>query len=953
MSFFQTSVEKKYLNDLDQELIDLKYCEFQKYFSNPEIQENIRNAKEEQFQEGFLRKLFVEILGYILNPDPQYNLTTELKNISDSKKADGAILKNGDAIAVIELKSTDTTDLKTIETQAFGYKNQHHRCDYVITSNFEKLRFYIRNAVSCLEFNLFKLQRNEFALMWLCLAKDNLLYNLPLKIKEASLTQEENITKQLYTDYSIFREAIYSNLVKNNPDEDRLMLFKKTQKLLDRFLFILFAEDKLLLPPNSLNDIVQKWIDLKDKYDEYIPLYERFKKYFGYLNTGYKSDGQEIFPYNGGLFAPDETLDNVSIDDSILQEHTIKLSNYDFNTEVDVNILGHIFEHSLGVIEGVEAEIRGEKVAQERTKRKKDGIFYTPKYVTKYIVENTVGKLCEDKRKDFGIVDEEYAKGRKNRKKDIIKRLHENLNSYQEWLKSITILDPACGSGAFLNQALEFLIEEHQKIDELRVQLLGGSIVLSDVTPDILENNIYGVDLNEESVEIAKLSLWLRTAKKGRKLSTLSNNIKCGNSLIDDPAVAGEKAFNWEKEFPEIFANGGFDVVIGNPPYVQFFENQSYYDKSYATSKCGDLYALFFEKGLEILKYGGLFSFITPSLFIKGIRYNSLRSFLLKNTLIVQIKDQGDGVFENVQMPTAIFTAIKMKNSTQDWNAFIPGGNIVLKIEKKSIPFASLCKIKRGMEIGKDKVVGYNPSLIKILTGEDVSRYLIKRYQSVNLTTFNEFKKEEEFFNGERLVIRETGNRITCLYIDESVQQNRSLYSILIENKDVDYKYVLGIINSSLIQFYYRSKFAANTDIFPKIRIAQVKELPIIIVKKENQIPLIDKVDEIIKDLSLQNDLHKNFIFFLRSKLNIKSSYKMEKMFDLDFCDFLPELKKSSINIDLNEEAKWLNYFREQKQKSMDFRVKISKTDKQIDQMVYELYGLTKEEIQIVEESLK
>ena len=116
---------------------------------------------------------------------------------------------------------------------------------------------------------------------------------------------------------------------------------------------------------------------------------------------------------------------------------------------------------------------------------------------------------------------------------------------------------------------MEFLINEHRKIDELRGQLLGGAIIFSDITTDILEKNIYGVDLNEESVDIAKLSLWLRTAQKGRKLNTLSNNIKCGNSLIDDPEVAGEKAFNWQNEFPEIFANGGFDVVIGNPPYVR------------------------------------------------------------------------------------------------------------------------------------------------------------------------------------------------------------------------------------------------------------------------------------------------------------------------------------------------------------------------------------------------
>ncbi len=131
--------------------------------------------------------------------------------------------------------------------------------------------------------------------------------------------------------------------------------------------------------------------------------------------------------------------------------------------------------------------------------------------------------------------------------------LNKKLEDYRNWLLTLTILDPACGSGAFLNQALEFLINEHRKIDELRGQLLGGDIIFSDISTDILEKNIYGVDLNEESVDIAKLSLWLRTAQKGRKLNTLSNNIKCGNSLIDDPEVAGEKAFNWQNEFPDIF----------------------------------------------------------------------------------------------------------------------------------------------------------------------------------------------------------------------------------------------------------------------------------------------------------------------------------------------------------------------------------------------------------------
>ncbi len=192
-------------------------------------------------------------------------------------------------------------------------------------------------------------------------------------------------------------------------------------------------------------------------------------------------------------------------------------------------------------------------------------MFYTPKYITKYIVDNTVGKLCEEKKSELAIHEADYEKERKGRKKKTLQALQNKLDTYRKWLLQLTICDPACGSGAFLNQALEFLIEEHRYIDELKAKLLGDAMVFSEVQNDILENNLFGVDINEESVEIAKLSLWLRTAKKGRKLTMLNDNIKCGNSLIDDPEVAGDKAFNWEKEFPTIFQEKekqGFHVVL-------------------------------------------------------------------------------------------------------------------------------------------------------------------------------------------------------------------------------------------------------------------------------------------------------------------------------------------------------------------------------------------------------
>jgi len=1147
MALYQTSVLKNYLKRQDKETVAKAYKKFSKYFHNPSIQQNIRDAKEEQFQEGFLRELFVDILGYTLNPQPDYNLTTELKNEKGAKKADGAILLDGNALGVIELKSTKTKDLESIRQQAFDYKANQTGCVYVITSNFEKLRFYINNAVEFEEFDLFTLTESRFELLYLCLHKDNLLSNVPLKIKEASVREEEVITKQFYNDYSLFKRELFRDLVKLNmknevfrqelslQDAERAnknikhALFKKSQKLIDRFLFIFFAEDRDLLPPNSTLKILEQWNKLKD-LDAYAPLYDRFKLYFGYLDTGRKGTekGAEIFAYNGGLFKPDTILDSLHISDELLFKHTEALSKYDFESQVDVNILGHIFENSLNEIESVNAEIEGVEFDKQKTKRKKDGVFYTPKYITKYIVDNTVGKLCDEKKAELNIVDEEYTKNRKGRTTAKLKELKDQLENYRNWLLQITICDPACGSGAFLNQALDFLIKEHQYIDELQTSLLGGGFVFPDIENTVLENNIFGVDLNEESVEIAKLSLWLRTAQPRRKLNDLSSNIKCGNSLIDSKAVAGDKAFKWEEEFPQIFEKeskqlylvtfvthnsrisdrmvefnppefikglqpftfdgddyikmidliaegirkyeiptvsftvipdhvhllcaaktetdlneqirklkgftsfefqryknwekgenkvwaqkfnrklvvadrnqvgnvvdyinknvpkhserwgqtiidkglkplaelnnniclpfetaienkGGFDVVIGNPPYVQIFEHQDYYDKNYYTSNCGDLYALFYEKGIHILKEKGFFSYITPSLFIKGIRYENLRFFLLNNTTLIEIDDKGDGVFQDVQMPTAIVVAIKNKVKNQDWNKYIPGGNLINKIEDNSILLSSISKIKRGLEIGKDKVFDFDLNQVKILTGEDVSRYQIKQYQSISSETFEEYKKDEEFFNGERLIIRETGNRITSLYVNENVQQNRSLYTILLEDENVRYKYILGIINSSLIQFYYKSKFAANTDVFPKIRIAQVKDLPIKIVNETLQFDIEVKVDSILNNSLLLKNSTSNFTQLLQSKFNIeKLTTKLQSWHELEFKDFLKELKKAKVQLSLSEEAEWMQYFNEQKQKAQALKAEIDKTDKEIDKMVYELYGLSEEEIKIVEGS--
>ncbi len=663
MSLFQTSVLKKYLKQQDQEIVTKAYKKFVKYFHNPSIQQNIRESKEEQYQAKFLDELFVNIFGYTLNPQPKFNLTTELKNEKNAKKADGAILKDDIALGVIELKSTKTKDLEKVRQQAFDYKANQTGCIYVITSNFEKIRFYINNAVEFEEFNLFTLTEERFALLFLCLSKESLLSNTPLKIKEASIAEEEAITKKFYADYSLFKRELYRDLVKKNmknevfrselakEDQDRaaknikLTLFKKSQKLIDRFLFIFFSEDRGLLPPNSTLKILEQWVKLRDEMDVEVPLYKRYIKYFNYLDTGRRGTDKvsEIFAYNGGLFKPDGTLNSLIIDDQLLYDHTKKLSLYDFESQVDVNILGHIFENSLNEIESVNAEIEGDTFDKQKTKRKKDGVFYTPKYITKYIVDNTVGKLCKEKKAEFGINDEEYVGGRQKATKQ---KLLVNLESYREWLLQLTILDPACGSGAFLNQALDFLINEHQYLDELQTKLLGGGMVFPNIENTVLENNIFGVDINEESVEIAKLSLWLRTAQPRRKLNDLSSNIKCGNSLIDSKSLAGQKAFKWDEEFVHVFKSGGFDVVIGNPPYVHLEaikeESQKLSKLGFNTfDKRGDLYPLFVEKGIDLLKPEGVISYIMPNKWLQAGYGENLRGFFLKKEL-QRLIDFGD-----------------------------------------------------------------------------------------------------------------------------------------------------------------------------------------------------------------------------------------------------------------------------------------------------------------------
>ena len=1024
MALFQTQVEKRYLSAITADIPNL-FTQYESYFKDPERQTNIREIKEEQFQGGFVDALFVKLLGYTLYPNPNYNFIREQKNETDSKSADGAIVIEGKTICVVELKDHKTQDLKKVETQAFGYKNNHKGCRYIITSNFERLRFYIDNAVEFIEFDLFNLNIAQFKQLWLCLSFESISNDIPLKIKSESISSEDQITKFLYKDYSEFKRALFNDIVAHNLQFDKLLLFQKTQKLLDRFLFVFFAEDKGLLPPNSVKRIIDQWDKRnEDPLNEYQPLYRRFRLYFNYLNEGHKGAKEDIFGYNGGLFRVDNILESIEISDDVIKTHALKLIKYDFDTEVDVNILGHIFENSLTEIEEITNEITtGQKSV---SKRKQDGVFYTPRYITKYIVENTVGKLCEDKKAELGINEELFGFTWKTKKEAIAKKTEAiaKFDDYREWLLGLTICDPACGSGAFLNMALEFLMAEHHWIAEQKDRIYEDEgkkksdakqqsmIELYDIENVILENNLYGVDINEESIEIAKLALWLHTAKPMRKLTTLSNNIKCGNSLISDPEVAGDKAFDWQKEFPQVFAKGGFDVVVGNPPYVSaidlkkaYTENEYKYIKdNYLTAKgTVDLYIYFFERGLHIIKEKGILSYITPNRYLSASYGSALRSYILETSAILQIVNYSDkkvfpdastypvisflrkdtidhyeiicGKFDDTTKEL-VFTKVESEKLTllddNIWG-FLLNDKLTIsqKVIKQCISLSNVGEINATSTAKEaddyspiinetDGCKLINTGTIDPYTNTWGFEYLVNKgdkYLTPHLPLGNLIISENRrrLYNSRKIIIAKIGLR--CEAFLDLNGEFASINTNCIHSFKAHYspEYIICWLNSRLYNYIYECLFdglrmSGGYLLYSAPNLHNTYILEIAHDKQEPFAPLAQRMAR-YNELLLQNQ-HK---FLKRLKGNIENlsiTTKLSHFYRLDFGLFLRELSKQKIKLSLKQQDEWEEYFNESVAECKAIADEINKTDAEINKMVYGLYGLTPEEIENVEKSI-
>jgi len=760
------------------------------------------------------------------------------------------------------------------------------------------------------------------------------------------------------------------------------------QTTINRIVFLRICEDLGIEPYGHLRKTVER--------EGYGGLFRLFRQ----------ADSR----YNSGLFHFFKEENRTTQHDELTGN--LEFSNYDLKTIVNdiytpyefsvipVEVLGHIYEQFLGKVIVLDSKNRI-SVEDKPEVRKAGGVYYTPDYIVNYIVENTVGKLLEGKT--------------------------------PAQAEKLRILDPACGSGSFLLGAYDYLLKWHLKYYVKNSPKKRKSVIFevndawqltTKEKKRILLNNIHGVDIDEQAVEIAKFSLLLKVLEgeskesiaanemqlkliKERVLPDLDNNIKCGNSLIDDPEVAGNKAFDWNSEFKEIMNNGGFDAVIGNPPWVSLtgrfrneictkFEIDYLVEKFQGNTYMPNMYEYFVAHGLNIVKNNGFFSFIVPDRLGFNDQFIPLRQRILEETHIISLVYKMP--FPNVVVDTLTFILRKdfdnkdavtsiskygneeikiiqsslFNSSTLQFSFFteIKKMNLISKIKsmKAIVYLKEICDYTSGFG-GKSKMIcetQTNQKQIPILKGRSIERY---RTLAHKIFWF-EFKKEnitgrttdkKKLSASPKILLRKTGNEIIATYDDTSIFPEQSLYFLYNNKTELNFKFILGLLNSKLLTFYFQIELLTNPDSIAQVK---TKDLALIPIRAINFDDPSDKAshDKIVKLVDLMLSLNKalqteknDFLQTVQEEKGIeKLSTQLQNFQNLEYDAFKKELRKKKVSISLGAENKeWKEYFNTTKDKVNALQNQINQTDREIDFMVYALYELTPEEIEIVENSTR
>lgn len=967
----------------------------------------IKDYNEEQLQARFATEVFEKTLGYKNSFNETWEYELERKTDVDGQKPDivlGEFNSNESKVmAVVELKDFKYYDLdkkqnrvgdkRTPVEQGFGYAPKFGgNCRWVLISNFNEIRLYDKNDENQYERFYIEDLEDDFELkrFLYLLSKENILDRKLDNLIDLKIKEEEKIEREFYTKYKSIRSKIVSQVIEDNRTYNADVLIEKSQKLLDRFLFIAFCEDKNIIPANSYKTMVLS-------SNENVTKHELFTMLCRNIDKGNKQKG--INKFNGGLFKYDEILDDLVLADVIFTE-LITLADYDFKTDVDENILGRIFEQSISDLEELKNDALGIETDKKKGKRKKDGVFYTPSRITQGIVGKSIGEYLNDKKLELGyeklpeLTDEsiEIQRG-------LSAKAERHLAFWREYrskVLSIKVIDPACGSGAFLIAAYDYLKKELDEINDRIADLKGRTQELFDgdeMYDASLENEylikcLYGVDLNPESVEISKLSLWLRTLTKDKPLTNLDDNIKSGNSITE---------FDFNEEFSEVFAKGGFDVVIGNPPYVRqesLKDIKSILEEKYSTYiGTADLYCYFYELGIRLLKTGGVLGYITSNKWLR-INYGKNIRKMLNEYYIIEIEDHGKvKMFVDAGVDTNIIVVKKINrqntqvkivlteenNKTFETNQsnFSEDGYLFLdnrlKIVKEKIDNIGKPLGEWSIEVNRGVLTGLNDAftidkekynelikkdrknkeiLVPLLRGQDIRRYEINYKDLYLINTHNGYKLSDEKIPVIRIddypsikeylsefepALSKRGdkgktpyNLRNCAYLEEF-------------NKE---KIVYGQISKIPKFSYDLSKFILNDTAF----IITGEKLKYLLVMLNSN--LIWKATMLFYSgivLSSGIKLGKNSI----SKIPIIVPTQEQEEYLTNLADKMLESKAklSKLNKLLELAVNDKNYEMqlELKEKIEELNEEILDTDYAIDNYVYDMYGITAEERALIE----
>jgi len=743
----------------------------------------------------------------------------------------------------------------------------------------------------------------RFDQLWL-LSKDSFKENLLDKEAEkvGKKFQKIAVTTLLYKDLDNCRQILTDHLSQWNKGLDKDLLDEGVQKLLDRLIFLRVAEDRNIEPP-TLIPLIRDWENNGRKGRLYESMIQKFREL--------------DLIYNSGLFSehPFEGWDEYSnATEKVINILYGKEGYYEYDFKaMPADVLGTVYENYLGY--RLDKSKKGISIGKDAKKRKEHGIYYTPTFIVDYIVKNTL--------------------------KPVLDKCHSVGD-----LKKIKVLDPACGSGSFLIKALDTIYDKYLEFGNS-----GGVFTKLD----IILNNIYGVDLDSQAVEITRLNLLINALDQRMRLPGLEKNIRNGNSLIsgtDEELTKyfgknfrDKKPFNWDEEFPEVFEQGGFDVVIGNPPYVRvdsLDNNDKNFWKDTFQSSTGkyDLYYLFVENSIKLLKTEGKFGYIIPNKFCVADSANNLRKIIIDSSTNCEFLSVSKiDIFKDASNYPVILTLEKGNNirkiklsfalneeeiilnkfnrysmSEEDFNILpnqivpinvgVEDLKLVVKLikERKQDKLGQYLKISEGLRI-PEKYESITKEKIEIVKQYQFERYsIIKKGSFINednlKRTIN--PKSLRFVNilKDKILIAEDALFINATFDKEKyIPQGGVYFGTSIDDK-TNIKYLLVLLNSKLLSFIYKTLFGGMHmgGGYLRYRTNFLEQLPIIPVKNDQESSIIDLVNKIMK------------------------------------------LNKGLQEISENSE-KWKS-----------IKSEIEKTDKKIDEEVYTLYGLTNEEIKIVEE---